>query len=252
MAGEVRRRSTLWPRIRRRPWRSARTVVWRLLRGTAYAGIAFIAGSLLMVLVAGYVGVPPSILMIQRKIEGESVRRVQVSLSRIEPALIHSVIGAEDSNFCTHDGFDMEAIREALRNNAEGGRRRGASTISQQTAKNVFLWNGGGWARKGVEAWFTFLIELTWPKRRIMEAYLNIAEWGDGLFGAEAAARVRFDTNANDLSGRQAALLAAVLPNPHDWRVDPPGPYVSGRAGTLESRAGVVRREGYAGCVFGE
>ncbi|MAL08214.1 MAG: monofunctional biosynthetic peptidoglycan transglycosylase [Maricaulis sp.] len=251
MAGGVKRRSTLWARVKRRPWRSALTVLWRLTRGGLYAGTAFIAGSFLVVLVAGYVGVPPSILMIQQKFGGESVRRVQVSLDAVEPALVHAIIGAEDSRFCSHDGFDVEAIREALANNAEGGRRRGASTISQQTAKNVFLWNGGGWARKGVEAWFTFLIELTWSKRRIIEAYVNIAEWGDGLFGAEAAARVRFNTNARDLSARQAALLAAVLPNPNTWRVDPPGPYVAGRAGTLEARAGVVRREGYAACVYG-
>lgn len=237
--------------LRRWPGRAARTVLWRLTRGGLYAGAAFIAGSLLVVLVAGYIGVPPSILMIQQKLGGESVRRVQVPLSHVEPALIHAIIGAEDSRFCSHDGFDVEAIREALANNAGGGRRRGASTLSQQTAKNVFLWNGGGWARKGLEAWFTVLIEASWSKRRIIEAYVNIAEWGDGVFGAEAAARVRFSTHASDLTARQAALLAAVLPNPNEWRVDPPGPYVAGRAATLEARAGVVRREGYAACIFG-
>ncbi|MCF8880377.1 monofunctional biosynthetic peptidoglycan transglycosylase [Hyphobacterium sp. SN044] len=252
MGGILKAVKARWRFARRWPGQAALTVLWRLARGGLYAGAAFAAGSLLLVLVAGYVGVPPSILMIQRSLEGASVRRVQVPLSEIDPALVHSVIGAEDSNFCSHHGFDVEAIRQALQNNAEGGRRRGASTLSQQTAKNVFLWNGGGWARKGAEAWFTFLIELTWPKRRIMEAYLNIAEWGDGIFGAEAVSRIRFDTHASELSGRQAALLAAVLPNPNEWRLDPPGPYVSGRAGTLEARAGVVRREGYADCVLGE
>ncbi|WP_373696355.1 monofunctional biosynthetic peptidoglycan transglycosylase [Hyphobacterium marinum] len=222
----------------------------RLARGGALAASVFMLGSVLLVDLAGSFGVPPSILMGQRALQGQDVRREAVKLTRISPHLVHAVIGAEDSRFCSHDGFDTEAIREALADLRSGARRRGASTISQQTAKNLFLWNGGGWVRKGMEAWFTLLIETGWPKRRIMEAYLNIAEWGDGLFGAEAAAQARFGVSAADLSPRQAALLAAVLPNPNEWRVDPPGQYVAGRAGTLEARAGVVRREGFAGCVY--
>ncbi|MEE2565247.1 monofunctional biosynthetic peptidoglycan transglycosylase [Hyphobacterium sp. Y6023] len=250
MVSLARRLSYLRRRGPRRPWRSLGWLTLRLARGGALAASVFMLGSVLLVDLAGSFGVPPSILMGQRALQGQDVRREAVKLTRISPHLVHAVIGAEDSRFCSHDGFDTEAIREALADLRSGARRRGASTISQQTAKNLFLWNGGGWVRKGMEAWFTLLIETGWPKRRIMEAYLNIAEWGDGLFGAEAAAQARFGVSAADLSPRQAALLAAVLPNPNEWRVDPPGQYVAGRAGTLEARAGVVRREGFAGCVY--
>ena len=251
MAGLKRRFSLMSRRARQRPWRALGRVILRLVRGGALAASVFILASIVLVDLAGIFGVPPSILMGQRALAGENVRRDAVSMDRISPHLIAAVIGAEDSRLCEHDGFDTEAIREALANLRAGGQRRGASTISQQTAKNVFLWNGGGWVRKGFEVWFTVLIETSWPKRRILEAYLNIAEWGDGIFGAEAAAQARFGVSAADLTPYQAALLAAVLPNPHDWRVDPPGQYVSGRAGTLQARAGVVRREGFAACVLG-
>lgn len=250
MVSLARRIAYLQHRGPRRPWRSLGWLTLRLVRGGALAASVFMLGSVLLVDIAGSAGVPPSILMGQRAMQGQDVRHEAVPLTRISPHLVYAVIGAEDSRFCSHDGFDTEAIREALADLRSGARRRGASTISQQTAKNLFLWNGGGWVRKGMEAWFTLLIETGWPKRRIMEAYLNIAEWGDGLFGAEAAAQARFGVSAADLSPRQAALLAAVLPNPNDWRVDPPGQYVAGRAGTLEARAGVVRREGFAGCVY--
>tara|TARA_R110002096_G_scaffold191155_1_gene372522 strand:+ start:906 stop:1661 length:756 start_codon:yes stop_codon:yes gene_type:complete len=251
MVSLARRATYLRRRGPRRPWRSLGRLALRVVRGGALAGSAFILASVILVDIAGLVGVPPSILMGQRALAGENIRRDAVPLTRISPHLVNAVIGAEDSRFCTHDGFDTEAIREALENLRSGGRRRGASTISQQTAKNIFLWNGGGWMRKGMEVWFTALIETSWPKRRIIEAYLNIAEWGDGIFGAEAAAQARFGVSAADLTPRQAALLAAVLPNPNEWRVDPPGNYVAGRASTLEARAGVVRREGFAACVSG-
>ena len=251
MAGLKRRFFLMNSRLRKNPGRTLGRLTLRLMRGGALAASAFILASVVLVDLAGTFGVPPSILMGQRALAGENVRRDAVSMDQISPHLIAAVIGAEDSRFCEHDGFDTEAIREALANLRAGGQRRGASTISQQTAKNVFLWNGGGWVRKGFEVWFTVLIETSWPKRRILEAYLNIAEWGDGIFGAEAAAQARFGVSAADLTPYQAALLAAVLPNPHDWRVDPPGQYVSGRAGTLQARAGVVRREGFAACVLG-
>lgn len=244
-----RRLAYLRRRGPRKPWRALGRLLLRLGRGAVLAGGVFILGSILLVEITRWTGVPPSILMGQRTLEGETVRREAVPLARISPHLVHAVIGAEDSRFCTHHGFDTEAIREALAGLRAGERRRGASTISQQTAKNVFLWNGGGWVRKGMEAWFTLLIEARWPKPRIIEAYLNIAEWGDGLFGAEAAAQARFGVSAADLTPHQAALLAAALPNPNSWRVDPPGPYVASRAASLQARAGVVRREGYAECV---
>ena len=195
---------------------------------------------------------PGSILMIQRGISGEDVRRNWTPLKEISPHLVHAVIAAEDSGFCRHKGIDMAAIEKALEERADGKGLRGASTITQQTAKNAFLWNGGGLARKGAEAWFSTLIDFTWGKRRVMEQYLNLAEWGDGLFGAEAAAQARFGKSAKELSAREAALLAAVLPSPNKWRVDPPGPYVRKRAGTLQARMRVVAGEGLAACVLSD
>jgi monofunctional biosynthetic peptidoglycan transglycosylase len=173
-----------------------------------------------------------------------------VPIEQISPHLIYAVIAAEDSRFCQHIGIDFDALNVALEDNKSGGRRRGGSTLTQQTAKNVFLWNGGGYARKAVEAWFALYIDTVWSKRRIMEVYLNIAEWGDGIFGAEAAAQARFGKPASDLTPREAALLAAVLPSPNKWRVNPPGSYVQGRASTLQQRARVVSQERLASCVM--
>ncbi len=194
--------------------------------------------------------VPATILMAQRTLEGEDFRRVIVPLEEMSPNLVLAVIAAEDTRFCTHDGIDFEALSKAMEENREGGRRRGGSTITQQTAKNTFFWNGGGYVRKAGEAWFALFIDGMWGKRRVMEQYLNTIEWGDGIFGAEAAARVRFGKHAKDLTAHEAALLAAVLPNPHEWRVDPPGNYVAGRARTLQSRMRVVANEGLADCVL--
>ena len=197
-----------------------------------------------------WVPVPGSILMMQRTLGGEDFRRAIVPLERISPHLVTAVIAAEDSRFCQHDGIDFEALQKAIDENQQRGRRRGASTITQQTAKNVFFWNGGGYVRKAGEAWMALFIDGMWDKRRVMENYLNTIEWGDGLFGAEAAARVRFGKRASELTQYEAALLAAVLPNPHDWRVDPPGPYVRGRASTLQARMRVVANEGLDDCVL--
>lgn len=194
--------------------------------------------------------VPGTILMGQRIVEGEDFRRVIVPLEEISPNLVYAVIAAEDARFCEHDGIDFEAVGQALEERRRGRSQRGASTITQQTAKNTFFWNGGGFVRKGGEAWFALFIDGIWGKRRVMEQYLNTIEWGDGIFGAEAAARVRFGKHASELTEREAALLAAVLPNPHEWRLDPPGNYVSGRAGTLQSRLRVVANEGLASCVL--
>lgn len=182
---------------------------------------------------------------------GTPVRQKTVSLETVSPHLIHAVIAAEDARFCQHGGIDWDALQQALDGHRAGKRRRGASTISQQTAKNLFLWNGGGWTRKAVEAPIALWIDLIWPKSRVMEHYLNIAEWGDGIYGAEAAAQARFGVSAKELTREQAALLASVLPNPATWRVDPPGPYVRQRAATIRARMGVVAREGYAACVTG-
>lgn len=218
--------------------------------GLLGACILFLAAHLMGL---GYAVIPVkgTVNMVLRP-AGTTFRQKWVPLEQISPNLIHAVIAAEDTRFCAHDGIDFEAINAAIEDNKSGRRRRGGSTITQQTAKNVFLWNGGGYARKAVEAWFTLYIDTIWSKRRIMEVYLNIAEWGDGIFGAEAAAQARFGKPASQLSAREAALLAAVLPSPNKWRVNPPGSYVRTRAGTLQSRARSVKTQGLAACVLNQ
>jgi monofunctional biosynthetic peptidoglycan transglycosylase len=212
--------------------------------------VAFFVVPVVWVGIYRFVDAPSTVLMMMRAAEGETIRHDPVPINDISPHVIRAVIAAEDANFCTHDGFDVEAIREAMESNARGDSRRGASTISQQTAKNLFLWPERSWLRKGFETYFTALIEFMWPKRRIMEAYLNAAEWGDGIFGIEAAAQARFGVSAADLTPLQAARLAAVLPSPNRWRADTPGPYVRRRSATLVERARVVRNEHTAACVL--
>ena len=193
--------------------------------------------------------VPVTPLMVQRAIAGEKIRKDWIPIEEISPHLSRAILGGEDSRFCDHAGLDFQAIKAAFANNADGGRRRGGSTITQQTAKNIFLWNGGGYARKAVEAWLALYTNVVWGKRRTLEIYLNVAEWGDGIFGAEAAAQARFGKSASELTQREAALLAAVLPSPNKWRLDPPGPYVSQRASTLMKRADVIRTSEYDACL---
>jgi monofunctional biosynthetic peptidoglycan transglycosylase len=212
--------------------------------------VAFVLAPVTWVGAYLFIDPPSTVLMMQRAAEGQTIRHYPVPINRMSPHIIRAVIAAEDANFCSHDGFDVEAIQDAMEANARGGRVRGASTISQQTAKNLFLWPDRSWLRKGLETYFTALIEFMWPKRRIMEAYLNAAEWGDGNFGVEAAARARFGVAAADLTPLQAARLAAVLPNPNRWRADRPGPYVRQRSATLVGRARVVREERTAACVL--
>ena len=225
---------------------------WRGVRFTLrFLGGAFI-GLHLYALVLTLMPAPGTILMVQRMAEGETIRRQWVGLEEVSSHLVRAVIAAEDSGFCDHHGVDPDAISQAIEEYRAGKGLRGASTITQQTAKNLFLWNGGGLVRKGGEAWMAVFIDFAWSKRRVMEHYLNVAEWGDGLFGAEAAAQVRFGKPASDLTVREAALLAAVLPSPNKWRVDPPGPYVRQRAFTLEARMRVVAGEGLDTCVLGD
>lgn len=212
--------------------------------------IAFILAPVTWVGVYLFVDAPSTVLMIQRAAEGQTIRHYPVPIERISPYVVRAVIAAEDANFCTHDGFDVEAIQDAMESNRRGRRTRGASTVSQQTAKNLFLWPERSWLRKGLETYFTALIEFMYPKRRIMEHYLNVAEWGDGNFGIEAAARARFGVSAADLTPLQAARLASVLPNPNRWRADRPGPYVRQRSATIVSRARVVQNEHTASCVL--
>ena len=235
-------------RPRRSPW---------YLRALAAILVVTVIIPVLWVFLYGVLTAPGTLLMAQRAGEGERIAHVTKPLSEISPYLVRAVIAAEDARFCTHNGFDVEAIQKAVKYNARAERRgsvkrRGASTISQQTAKNLFLWPRRSWVRKGLEVYFTFLIETVWPKRRIMEQYLNAAEWGDGNFGAEAAARARFGKAAADLTAAEASRLAAVLPSPNKWSPVSPGPYVRGRANAIQARANVVRSQGLAACVLGK
>ncbi len=176
------------------------------------------------------------------------------SLDNIDRNLVDAVIAAEDSRFCQHFGFDTEAIEQAMRENMEaaenGGRIRGGSTISQQTAKNVFLWQGGGFFRKGLEAWFTFWIEAVWGKRRIMEVYLNVAETGIGTYGAEAGAQRYFGKSAARLSADEASRMAAALPSPKKRAVKGPRGWLARHGNRIEGRIGIVRRDGLDACVY--
>lgn len=197
-----------------------------------------------------FVDPPATGLMMLRMAEGYPLQYRPVPLARVSPHLVAAVIAAEDALFCSHGGFDADAILSALAHNAEGGSLRGGSTISQQTAKNVYLWPARSWLRKGLEAYLTVLMELIWPKRRILEIYLSVAEWGPGVFGAQAAAERWFGKDAADLDAGEAARLAATLPSPNRWRPDAPSPYVRRRAASIRARASFVRAQGLAACAL--
>ncbi|MEM7329923.1 MAG: monofunctional biosynthetic peptidoglycan transglycosylase [Pseudomonadota bacterium] len=194
--------------------------------------------------------VPGTANMAGRVLQGTPVFHTWVPLEDMSPHLVRAVIAAEDTRFCGHSGIDVDAIKTALDERQRRGQLRGASTLTQQTAKNVFLWNGGGYFRKAGEAWMAVFIDGFWGKRRVMEVYLNVAEWGDGLYGAEAAAYGRFNKPAKDLTRFEAARLAAVLPSPNKWRVRPAGPYVRQRTATLQARMAVVERDALDACIW--
>ncbi|MBX7527567.1 monofunctional biosynthetic peptidoglycan transglycosylase [Qipengyuania vesicularis] len=207
----------------------------------------FVGLSLVLVVLFKFVPVPVTATMVM---DGNGITKDWESLSNIDRNLVRAVIAAEDGKFCTHDGFDREAIEKAIESNAQGGRIRGGSTISQQTAKNVFLWQGGGYFRKGLEAWFTLLIEKVWGKRRIMEVYLNVAETGIGTYGAEAGAQRYFGKGAHALTPLEAARMAAALPLPKERSVKNPKGWLRGHGNTIAARIGVVRRDGLDACVY--
>jgi monofunctional biosynthetic peptidoglycan transglycosylase len=247
MLGRFRAGMTAGPETAPRPpvWRK---VVVFVVKWVTIAALAFIPLSAAAVFVIGWTGPPPTFNMAGTAMKGVEVRRTWTPLRDISPHLVRAVIAAEDQQFCAHDGFDVKEIKKAMEDAERGRRQRGASTISQQTAKNVFLFNGGSWVRKGFEVWFTFLSEKMWSKARIMEVYLNVAEWGDGIYGIEQAAQERFKVPAKKLTQRQAAALAAVLPNPNKWKVT--GNYASGRRGAqIQTLMGVVRRDKLDLCV---
>ncbi len=192
---------------------------------------------------------PITVPMIRDAIAGQHVERTWEPLDRISPAMSRAVIGAEDSTFCSHHGFDLAAMEQAASRNATSTRLRGGSTISQQTAKNAFLWPGRSYLRKGLEAYFTVLIEALWGKRRIMEVYLNIAELGPGVYGVEAAAHRYFATTAARLTPAQAAKIAAILPQPIKRDAADLHGGVRRHARAIERRIGVVRRDADDACL---
>jgi monofunctional biosynthetic peptidoglycan transglycosylase len=224
---------------------------WPVVRRLVLAVVLFaVFGPPLAVLIYKVVPPPITILMIEREIQGRGLDHRWVPLDRISPAMVRAVIASEDARFCAHHGFDFAAIDKAIVHNQERPDKvRGGSTISQQTAKNVFLWPGRSYVRKGVEAWLTVLIEAMWGKRRIMEVYLNTVEMGPGVYGVEAASRRYFHEDADRLTPAQASRLAAILPSPLKWKAADPGPYVRKRTGRIDARAGAVARDGLAECV---
>lgn len=194
--------------------------------------IWFVVITVVWVVIYRYVPVPFTPLMAIRTFQAESsydIKHDWVALDQISEEIQLAVICAEDQRFLEHSGFDYEAIEKAISYNKTGDKIRGASTISQQTAKNVFLWPGRSWLRKGLEAYFTFLIENLWSKERILEVYLNSIEMGDGIYGVEAAANYWFNTKATHLSRHQAAAIASILPNPRKYKASPRTPYLEKR-----------------------
>lgn len=209
-----------------------------------------VAFSILQVAVLRFVDPPFSMVMAidqaGRLGRGEWIAYDWVDRGDMARCLPIALVAAEDQQFPFHHGFDLAAIRGALDHNTRGGRLRGGSTISQQVAKNLFLWQGRSWLRKGLEAWYTVLIEALWPKRRILEMYANVAEFGDGVYGVRAASRQFWGKDAAQLSAAESARLAAVLPSPRRYSATRPGPFVQRRAAWIQRQARQLGGPGYA------
>jgi monofunctional glycosyltransferase len=211
------------------------TIIWKTC-------IAFFILSIVSVIIYRWVPVPVTPLMIIRNIEqlgdgkGIVMEHDWVPLEEISPKLQLAVVCSEDQNYLKHFGFDLGAIKKAMKENEEGKRFRGGSTITQQTAKNVFLWQGRSYLRKGLEAWFTLLIEIFWSKERIMEVYLNSIEMGNGIYGAEAASQYWFHKPAKKLTKEEAAAIAAILPNPIRLKANPASAYVNTRKAWIKQQ----------------
>lgn len=222
-------------------------MAFKIARFIAKFILWFLGVTLLLVVVFKWVPVPVTATMLM---DEKGFTKDWESLDNIDPNLVAAVIAAEDGKFCEHWGFDTEAIEKAMRENADGGRIRGGSTISQQTAKNVFLWQGGGYFRKGLEAWFTFWIELVWGKERIMEVYLNVAETGIGTYGAEAGAQRYFGKSAARLSPDEASRIAVALPSPKTRSVVNPRGWLARHGNSVERRINVVKGDGLDACIY--
>ncbi len=219
--------------------------LWRRVLAWFARGTLAIAGFyLLLILLFSFLPPPGNIYQWQESWRLGGIQRDWVNIDDIAPTMARSVVAAEDANFCLHWGFDIKAIREAI----DSGANRGASTISQQVVKNVFLWQNRSWIRKAMEAALTPAIELIWSKQRIVEMYLNQAEFAEGVFGVQAAAQHHFGTDARDLTATQSARLAAVLPNPKEYNAGNPGSYVRQRARQIISGAETIAADGRAAC----
>ena len=206
-------------------------MIKKVFKNIAIAILSYICLSILLTLAYTVINPPITILMMQRP---SKVERQWVDIDEISPKMIQAVVASEDNLFLSHSGFDFEQIKIAIEESKRKNKpMRGASTISQQTAKNVFLWNGRSYLRKGLEVWYTFLIETFWSKERIMEVYLNVIEYGDGIYGIEAASQHYFNRPAAKLSKRQSALIAAALPSPLKRDPAHPTKYLNRRANKI-------------------
>lgn len=215
--------------------------MWRLLKKVLF--IVFIT-QLMYILILKWIDPPVTLTQVSSLFSGHGLRRDMVDAEEISPQARLAVMASEDQLFPDHNGFDIKSIEKALAyNKKKPGRVRGASTISQQVAKNVFLWQGRSWIRKGLEVYFTFMIELIWGKKRILEVYLNVAEMGEGIFGIEAASQAYFKKPASKLTAQEASMIAAILPNPKKYRISPPSRYVSTRSGWIRRQMNNLRQD---------
>src|SRR5690242_10475219 len=237
------------PKYKRRRQRSG-SLIGRIFGWIVKLVLACLILSVLWVVAYRFVNPPITVTMLSDMIAGRGAHKDWMPIGQIDRDMVRASIAAEDSKFCSHHGFDFEAIEDAMKRNASGGRIRGGSTISQQTAKNAFLWNGGGYARKGVEAWFTFLIEHLWGKRRIMEVYLNLAETGIGTYGVNAGSERYFGHDASAMSATEAARIAAILPLPKKRGAIAPKGFTRRYGNTIAARIPIVARDGLDGCIY--
>ena len=226
------------------------SLIGRILGWIVKLVVALFLISILWVLAYRFVNPPTTVTMLGDIFAGRGAARDWMPVGQIDRDMVRAAIAAEDSTFCSHHGFNFEAIEDAMKRNASGGRIRGGSTISQQTAKNAFLWQGGGYARKAAEAWFTFLIEHLWGKRRIMEVYLNLAETGIGTYGVNAGSERYFGHGADAMSPIEAARIAAVLPLPKERGAIAPKGFTRRYGKTIAARIPVVANGGLDSCVY--
>jgi len=235
------------PRYKRK---RSQPLLSRLFKWVVRLILAFFLISILWVLAYRFINPPITATMLGDILAGRGATRDWMPISQIDRDMVRAAIAAEDGKFCSHHGFDVQAIENAMQRNASGGRIRGGSTISQQTAKNAFLWQGGGYARKGVEAWFTFLIEHLWGKQRIMEVYLNLDETGVGTYGVNAGSQRYFGHDASAMTPTEAARLAAVFPLPKKRGAVAPKGFTRRYGNIIAARIPIVARDALDACIY--